>query len=119
MKSGFTHGIDSLKRINGNSPHDKQIAQTAVQEMEQFIHDQTLILDEYLDLKRVLTADSAAEIRSRMISLRHVMNGLDALGSFHQSGQLNEIFDIPRYKAEEAIKNAEAKAEQLIAIAEC
>jgi hypothetical protein len=119
MKSDFTHGIDSLKRINGNIQDDYDVAKTAVSEIEEFITDKLSVIDEYSDLKRILTSESPAEIGSILISVRHVMSSLSEIQVFHSRGQLNNIFDISKHKMSKLVESSESKAKKLIDSIQC
>lgn len=114
MQSPFTYSLDSLKRINGNAKGDYEVARKAVQEMEDFVSENVKVIDEYLNLKRILTNQSQGEIESIIISIKHVFGGLDDLNSFHRSGQLNDIFDISHHKMAQTIENIEKRAKDLI-----
>lgn len=108
MKSNFTHEIESLKRINGNSPNDYAIAETAVAEVQDFIAERVSILREYSDLKRILTSESLAEIESLMVSIRHVVSVFQEVCAFHRRGLLNDVFDVAHHNASMEVDGAEA-----------
>jgi len=116
VQSTFTYSLDSLKRINGNATSDYDVAKTAVQEIEDFINENVNVIDEYLNLKRILTNQSQGEIESIIISIKHVFGGLGDLNSFHRSGQLNDIFDISHHKMAKTVEDVEKKAKNLISL---
>lgn len=119
MDSNFTHSIDKLKRISGNANGDDTVAKTAVKEMEEFITSNSAVISEYLDLQRVLTSNSSAEIRCKLISIKHVMRSLSYVQNFHRQGQLNDIFDISKHRMLKVVEQTESDAKELLEALEC
>lgn len=103
-----------MKRINGNASSDYVIADTASTEMLEFIEKNSKVLDEYLNIVRLLDVNSASEIRSLMISMSHVMDALTEISQFHRDGKLNDNFDIARHKADQIITSSSKKANALL-----
>ena len=110
MRSNFTYGMDSLKRINGNSANDYSVAQQATVEMQGFISAQLSALCEFSNLQRLFTTDAEKEIQDIVLSVRHVVDSLKELSAFHRQGLLNDIFDVARHRAENAAEQVEALA---------
>ena len=114
MQSSFTYSLSILKKINGNAKSDYEVAKTVVLEMESFVYEKVEIIDDYLNLKRILTNQSKDEIESLLISLKHVLSALEDVRSFHRNGQLNGIFDGAYHKLIQTVEKYEESAKKLI-----
>lgn len=113
MKPNFSHSIDSLKKIEENSSGDIALAESAADELESFVNNQAQIINDYADLKSILTSDSEVEIRNALIAMRHVTTALSELANFHRGGLLVDAFDTRQHRANKCLDETMKKANVL------
>ena len=113
MQSQFSHTLDSLRRINGNSSSDLNIARAAADELKDLVLVQHQRIIDYMQLKLIVTTASSSEIKDALTAMRHVTAALHDLASFHSNGLLASSFDVSFHQANEALKKAEAQAQTL------
>jgi len=118
VKSCFSHSVEALKRISGSSATDIDIANYAAKKFEEFVDAQATVIDDYTDLKTILTTESEVEIKNALTSMRHVTAALTELASFHEHHPAVTAFEAPQHRAHKKLEEARRKAESLLTLIE-
>lgn len=118
MKTTHSHSLEALKKITGTSPKDLAQATAAAKELESLVVAQSLVVDDYADLRRILTTDSEKDIKDAITSMRHVESALVDLAYFHRDSMLAPVFEPLKNKAGRILRATEQKAAVLISLIE-
>lgn len=113
MKTNFTFKLDSLKRINGNGASDRSLAERSTQEMLEFVQGQVAIINEFVDLTRVMSSDSKKVLEDCLTAINHIHLVLQELSTFFMNSKISDPFDITYHKVGQLKADAEKNVKKL------
>ena len=114
MQSNFSHTLGGLKRISGSSSSDMQNARAAADQLEAFAALQLGVINDFTELREVVTCTDEDRIRSALAAIRHLHSALKELTEFHQNGLLGSSFEVPYHKVTEHLRKAELQVAALL-----
>jgi len=68
----MSYTMDDMKRINGNVSEDVGMVEAMSTEMLMEVKRAAEVINEFAELKRVMTFSAATEVKDAMIAIRHI-----------------------------------------------
>lgn len=114
MQSNFLHTFGDLKRMSGSSSSDMQNARAAADQLEALAASQFGVINDFTELREVVTCADEDRIRSALAAIRHLHSALKELTEFHENGFLGSSFEVPFHKTAELLRKAELQTAALL-----
>jgi hypothetical protein len=114
MQSNFTHTLGEMKRIDDNSSNDMQDARVAADQLEALAALQFGAINDFTELREVVTCGDEDRIRSSLAVIRHLHSALKELTEFHHDGLLESSFEVPFNNVAELLRKAEQQVPALL-----
>ncbi|HHC6501933.1 TPA: hypothetical protein ACN36G_004433 [Vibrio parahaemolyticus] len=114
MKTNFNFKLNDLMRISGSASSDLQFADKCTKEMLEFVQDQVGIVDEFVELTKVMSSNSKKVLEDCLIAINHIYSVLQELKEFFKLSPICDPFDITHYKVEQLKADAEKKVKKLL-----
>lgn len=114
MQTNFSNTFSGLKHIGGSSSSDMQNARAAADQLESLAATQFGVINDFSELREVVTCADEERIRSALSAIRHLDSALKELTEFHQNGLLGSSFEVPCHKVAEHLRKAEQQATALL-----
>lgn len=93
-----------MKSISGNASGDSELVAKFAKFVLAEATKRKEIVEEYLDLRKIMSAQSVEEITDCELGLRHLLSVVGELKEFHRDGELGELFSNLHVKVFDALE---------------